>query len=67
MMWKKTYGITDVRSLHEILGELGSVEYASRLSGRYASAAREELRGLPRNLARGKLEELANLLECRTL
>ncbi len=65
MMWKKTYGLSDVRALHAILDEVGSVEYASSLSSFHASAAVEHLRRLPRNRAREKLEELTHLFEAR--
>jgi geranylgeranyl pyrophosphate synthase len=65
MMAGSGYGLVDVSELLGIFDDLGSVEYASKLSRTRAASARERLKGLPKGEGRRKLEKLTSWLEAR--
>lgn len=65
MMWKKSYGVGDIRAAQELFEEIGSLRHAAELSVKHASISRKCLEGLPDSDAKEKLEKLTRVLEVR--
>ncbi len=64
-MVKSAYGLSDVEELLGIFDDLGSVEYAAKLSKKHAALARSRLRTLPKGRSRRTLEMITEWLEAR--
>ena len=67
MMYKKWFAISDIKSLRTLLGELKSIEYASKLAEKFTSDARQCLSQLEGSSAKEKLLGLTYALEARKI
>ena len=64
-MAKSAYGLSDLVELLGIFDDLGSVEYAAKLSTEHAATARAKLKSLPPGPPRRTLELVTEWLEAR--
>jgi geranylgeranyl pyrophosphate synthase len=65
MLYKKWFAASDLKELVNLLGELRSLEYASKLAEKYTSMSRECLKVLRGSATKDKLVSLTYALETR--
>ena len=65
MLYKKWFALSDMNELLEMLGELKSIEHASKLAEKYTSMSRECLKSLRGSPTKDKLLSLTYALETR--
>jgi geranylgeranyl pyrophosphate synthase len=65
MLYKKWFALSDVKELLNLLGELKSIEYASRLAEKYTSMSRECLKALRGSATKDRLISFTYALETR--
>jgi geranylgeranyl pyrophosphate synthase len=65
MLYKKWFAISDMKGLLDLLGELKSIDNASKLSEKYTSKSRECLNTLRGSATKDKLISLTYALESR--
>ena len=67
MIYKKWFTASDMKELVNLLGELKSIEYASKLAEKYTSMSRECLKALRGSSTKDKLISLTYALETRKI
>jgi len=65
MLYKKWFALSDMKELLNLLEELKSIEYASKVAERYTSKSRECLKALRGSATKDKLLSLTYALETR--
>ncbi len=65
MLYKKWFALSDMKGLVNLLTELNSIEFASKLAEKYTSFSRECLKSLRGSAAKDKLVALTYALETR--
>ena len=64
-LYKQWFALSDKRDLQRLLGELKSIDYASKLAEKYTSLSRDCLKVLRASATRDKLVSLTFSLEMR--
>lgn len=65
MIYKKWFTASDMKDLLNVLGELKSIEYASKLAEKHTSMSREAIKSLRGSSTKDKLVSLTYALETR--